>query len=40
MMGRTKHLKGDEFKDTVEEIQKEIDRRWERLKARDESEKL
>lgn len=34
MMGRTKHLKGEEFKETVKEIQEEIDRRWERLKER------
>lgn len=34
MMGRTKHLKNERYKDIVEEIQAEVDRRWERLKAR------
>ena len=36
-MGRTKHLKADEYKEIVESIQKEIDRRWEKLKAKAES---
>ncbi len=34
MMGRTKHLKKEEYKSVVAEIQQEVDRRWERLKAR------
>lgn len=34
MMGRTKHLVKPEYADIVESIQKEVDRRWERLKAR------
>lgn len=34
MMGRTKHLGKEQYKDIVEEIQVEVDRRWERLKAR------
>ncbi len=33
MMGRTKHLLRPEYKSTLQEIQNEIDRRWERLKA-------
>lgn len=37
MMGRTKHLAKPEYSDIVEDIQEEIDRRWERLKARHES---
>lgn len=36
-MGRTKHLKSDAYEEIVESIQKEIDRRWTRLKARAES---
>ena len=35
MMGRTKHLKDKKYKYIVDEIQEEIDRRWERLKAQD-----
>lgn len=35
MMGRTKHLKDKKYKYIVDEIQGEIDRRWERLKAQD-----
>ena len=35
MMGRTKHLKDKKYKYIVDEIQVEIDRRWERLKAQD-----
>lgn len=34
MMGRTKHLGKETYQDIVEEIQTEVDRRWERLKAR------
>lgn len=34
MMGRTKHLGKEQYKDIVEEIQMEVDRRWERLKVR------
>lgn len=37
MMGRTKHLSKPEYSDIVEDIQQEIDRRWERLKACHES---
>lgn len=33
LMGRTKHLSGEEYKETVKLLQDEIDRRWERLKA-------
>lgn len=36
MMGRTKHLTRPEYKNIAEEFQKEIDRRWERLKAKHE----
>lgn len=39
-MGRTKHLAAEQYKDIVREIQCEVDRRWERLKARDESKLL
>ena len=35
MMGRTKHLKDKKYKYIVDEIQGEIDRRWERLPERD-----
>lgn len=35
MMGRTKHLKDKKYKYIVDEIQGEIDRRWEKLKAQD-----
>lgn len=34
MMGRTKHLAKESYGDIVKEIQTEVDRRWERLKAR------
>ncbi|MDO4275287.1 MAG: thiamine pyrophosphate-dependent enzyme [Eubacteriales bacterium] len=34
MMGRTKHLADDSYREVTESIQTEIDRRWERLKAR------
>ncbi|MDC7291129.1 thiamine pyrophosphate-dependent enzyme [Blautia schinkii] len=40
MMGRTKHLVGEDYREVTESIQAEIDRRWERLKARAESELL
>lgn len=36
-MGRTKHLKNEKYNYIIESVQKEIDRRWERLKARAES---
>ena len=36
-MGRTKHLEKAQYEQVVKEIQKEVDRRWERLKARDAS---
>lgn len=37
MMGRTKHLTKKENQDIVEKIQNEVDRRWERLKAKNEN---
>ncbi|MCM1157225.1 MAG: thiamine pyrophosphate-dependent enzyme [Bacteroidales bacterium] len=37
LMGRTKHLEKERYRDIVEEIQAEVDRRWERLKARAEN---
>ncbi len=40
MMGRTKYLKDEKYKDIVFEIQKEVDRRWERLKEKNNSEIL
>ena len=40
MMGRTKHLIKDDYKDVCKSIQSEIDRRWERLKAMNESDIL
>lgn len=36
MMGRTRHLTRPEYKHIIDEFQKEIDRRWERLKAKHE----
>ena len=36
-MGRTNHLKNEKYKEIVESIQQEVDRRWQRLKARAES---
>ncbi len=39
-MGRTKHLIKDDYKEIVNEIQNEIDRRWERLKAKNNSDVL
>ncbi|MBQ2775002.1 MAG: pyruvate synthase [Clostridia bacterium] len=36
MMGRTKHLCGEKYKDVREMIQQEVDRRWQRLKAQSE----
>lgn len=40
MMGRTKHLCEDNYQEVREEIQKEVDRRWMRLKAKDEHQML
>lgn len=37
MMGRTKHLVNGKYDSVVEDIQREVDRRWERLKARAEN---
>lgn len=37
MMGRTKHLQKDEYRGVAEEMQKEIDRRFEVLKAKSEN---
>ena len=37
MMGRTRHLTKPEHSDTLSQIQTEINRRWERLKARSKS---
>lgn len=37
MMGRTKHLIKPNFEEIMEDVQREVDRRWERLKARAES---
>lgn len=37
MMGRTKHLVNGKYDSIVAEIQSEVDRRWERLKARSEN---
>ena len=37
MMGRTKHLQKEEYREITEKIQSEIDRRFERLKARAEN---
>lgn len=39
-MGRTKHLVKGPYENVVSEIQHEVDRRWERLKARAQSELL
>ena len=39
-MGRTKHLIKDDYKEIINEIQNEIDRRWERLKAKNNSDIL
>ena len=36
-MGRTKHLKNEKYADIVNKMQNEIDRRWEKLKAKHES---
>lgn len=36
MMGRTRHLTRPEYRHIVEEFQAEVDRRWERLKAKHE----
>lgn len=40
MMGRTKHLCSEKFADVAEKIQTEIDKRWERLKEKNNNEKL
>jgi pyruvate ferredoxin oxidoreductase alpha subunit len=40
MMGRTKHLTLDKYKDILDSVQAEVDLRWERLKAREGSEIL
>ncbi len=37
LMGRTKHLLKPEYENLLMGVQNEVDRRWERLKARDES---
>ena len=37
MMGRTKHLCDEKYKDVRNDIQREIDRRWRRLKAQSEN---
>ena len=37
MMGRTRHLKEEAYRDVAADIQAEVDRRWERLKARAEN---
>ena len=33
MMGRTKHLCGEEYREVAESLQREVDRRYERLKT-------
>lgn len=40
MMGRTKHLLKPDFRDMLEQVQSEVDRRWLRLKARADSDCL
>ncbi len=40
MMGRTKHLCADKYKEVTDSIQKEIDKRWERLKIKSEIPEL
>ena len=37
MMGRTKHLKKEEYREIVEDLQKEVDRRFMRLKEKSEN---
>ena len=37
LMGRTKHLKKEQYSDVVSEIQNEVDRRYKRLKAKAEN---
>ena len=34
MMGRTKHLQKEEYREVVERMQKEVDERYEELKKR------
>ncbi len=36
MMGRTRHLRGEQYQSVNRQLQDEVDRRWERLKARSE----
>lgn len=36
-MGRTKHLKDEKYKEIIEDIQKEVDKRWEKLKIKSEN---
>lgn len=36
-MGRTKHITRPEYQEIADEIQKEVDRRWERLKAKNDN---
>ncbi len=40
MMGRTKHLCADEYKEITDSIQQEVDRRWRRLKLLSEHSEL
>jgi len=40
MMGRTKHLLKDEYKDIADDIQNEIDLRWKKLKAKNDCDIL
>ena len=40
MMGRTKHLKDSRYDEVTTEIQREVDRRWRRLKAQAEHPNL
>jgi pyruvate ferredoxin oxidoreductase alpha subunit len=34
-LGVTRHITKEDNREALEEIQREVDRRWERLKARD-----
>ena len=40
MMGRTRHLAEEDYRQVTDSIQEEVDRRWARLKARADSELL
>ena len=40
LMGRTSHLQKEEYVDIVRDIQEEVDRRWNVLNAKHESELL